>query len=88
MGHLVTLRRESHHMRICGYSHARGVNADLPPQWLIYFTVADIHQCIVRCVDQGGEVLAPPCDLGSGVMCVIRDPAGAVCALYTPAGSS
>jgi predicted enzyme related to lactoylglutathione lyase len=69
---------------VAGVCHARGVNADLPAQWLVYVTVADVDAAAGRCRELGGEVLAGPRSLGGGRMCVIRDPAGAVCALYSP----
>ena len=28
---------------IAGVCHARGVNANLPPQWLLYITVANLE---------------------------------------------
>jgi len=68
-----------------GVCHARGVNADLPPQWLVYLTVEDVDASARKCVELGGEVIAGPRELGGGRFCVIRDPAGAVCALYGPA---
>ncbi len=71
---------------VAGICHARGVNASLPPQWLVYITVEDVDQSARRCVDLGGAVLVGPKDMGpSGRYCVIRDPAGAVAALFTPA---
>jgi hypothetical protein len=69
-----------------GICHARGSNADLPPQWLIYITVADVDASASRCVELGGKILAGPRGMGSyGRYCVIQDPAGAVAALFTPA---
>jgi len=66
-----------------GICHARGTNADLPPQWLMYIIVEDLDQSIGRCTELGGEVLAPPKNMGTmGRYCVIRDPAGAVTALF------
>lgn len=66
-----------------GVCHARGPNADLPPVWLIYITVADIDQSIERCLSLGGEILRPLTEMGGyGRYCVIRDPAGAVAALF------
>jgi predicted enzyme related to lactoylglutathione lyase len=67
-----------------GICHAQGVNADLPPQWLIYIVVEDVERCAARCREMGGEVVAGPREMGGGQFCVIRDPAGAVCALYGP----
>lgn len=68
-----------------GICHARGPNADLPPQWLIYIVVEDVERAAARCKELGGEVIAGPKEMGGGKYCVIRDPAGAVCALYGPA---
>lgn len=71
---------------VAGVCHARGANSDLPPQWLVYFTVADLDASIARCTTLGGEVIAGPRPLGDDRFCVIRDPAGAVCALFEPSG--
>ncbi len=67
---------------VAGVCHARGANADLPPQWLLYVTVADVEASARRCVDLGGEVVVGPRPLSGGRFCVVRDPAGAVLALY------
>lgn len=70
---------------VSGICHARGSNAGLPAQWLVYITVEDVDQCAARCVEQGGSVVVAPKEMGShGRYCVIRDPAGAVAALFTP----
>ena len=68
---------------VAGICHTRGVNADLPPAWLMYITVADADASALRCLELGGEVLAGPRDMGGGRFAVIRDPAGAMCALYS-----
>lgn len=66
-----------------GIYHSRGPNAGLPPQWLVYFTVADLDASIARCAEHGGKVLVPPRMMGaSGRFCVIVDPVGAISALY------
>jgi predicted enzyme related to lactoylglutathione lyase len=66
-----------------GICHARGKNADLPPQWLVYITVEDLDRSIVRCEQLGGKVVAGPKNMGDiGRYAVIQDPAGAVCALW------
>jgi predicted enzyme related to lactoylglutathione lyase len=67
---------------VAGICHARGTNADIPPQWLIYIIVADVAASAARCVDLGGQVLVAPRPLSGGTFCVIRDPAGAICALF------
>lgn len=67
-----------------GICHARGANADLPPQWLIYITVADLPASLAACTARGGSVVSPSREMGGGMMAVIRDPSGAVAALYQP----
>ena len=67
---------------VAGVCHARGMNADLPPQWLIYITVENLDQSISRCTELGGQVIAGPKGAGGeGRYCVIRDPAGAAAVL-------
>jgi uncharacterized protein len=68
---------------VTGICHKRGGNAQLPSQWLIYITVADLDQSIARCIEGGGRVIAEPRNYGGqGRYCVIQDPAGAVAALF------
>jgi len=65
-----------------GICHARGGNAELPAQWLIYITVADVDASAENCNALGGRVLVGPRAMGGGRFAVIEDPAGAVAALY------
>jgi predicted enzyme related to lactoylglutathione lyase len=68
---------------VAGICHARGHNADLPPVWLIYITVADLDEAVRQCQQRGGKVRVPPKDMGGqGRYRVIEDPAGAVAALF------
>jgi hypothetical protein len=69
---------------VAGVCHARGDNAGLPAQWLIFITVEDLERSVARCQALGGEVLMSATSGGHGRFCVIRDPAGAVAALYQP----
>jgi predicted enzyme related to lactoylglutathione lyase len=69
---------------VAGVCHARGHNAELPPVWLVYITVDDLDHSLEQCQRLGGSVLAPPRSYGGGRYCVIKDPAGAICALYQP----
>src|SRR5215213_2809953 len=48
---------------VAGICHARGGNADLPPQWLMYILVADVDASAARCVEGGGALLVGPKDL-------------------------
>ncbi len=68
-----------------GICHARGMNKDLPAQWLVYITVADLNASLTACVANGGAVVVPLRDMGGAKMAVIRDPAGAVATLFEPA---
>jgi predicted enzyme related to lactoylglutathione lyase len=71
---------------VAGVCHAQGPNADLPPAWLIYINVEDLDASLERCRARGGAVLAGPRGMGDfGRYGVIRDPAGAVAALFEPA---
>jgi len=65
-----------------GICHARGGNAGLPAQWLIYIVVADADASVAACTENGGKVLVGPKDIGGGRFAVIEDPGGAVAALY------
>jgi hypothetical protein len=67
---------------VAGICHAKGVNADIPPVWMIYITVEDVDKNAQKCKELGGEVVVEPRLMGGGYFCVIRDPAGAICALY------
>jgi hypothetical protein len=66
---------------VAGICHARGLNARLPAQWLVYVSVADLSASVRRCLELGGRVVDGPRSLGQKRFCVIQDPAGAVAAL-------
>ncbi|WP_440875405.1 VOC family protein [Thalassotalea sp. PLHSN55] len=67
---------------VSGICHAKGVNADLPPMWLPYFLVADIASAVEDVSALGGKLLTPIKNMGNDRYVVIKDPAGAACALY------
>ena len=72
---------------IAGICHARGTNAGLPAQWMVYLVVANVEEAAACCTREGGRVLVAPKKMGEhGAYCVIQDPAGAVAALFQPAG--
>jgi predicted enzyme related to lactoylglutathione lyase len=73
---------------IAGICHARGSNADLPPVWLMYITVEDLDHSLEECYRLGGSVLTQPRSYAGGRYCVIKDPAGAICALYQPSDAA
>jgi predicted enzyme related to lactoylglutathione lyase len=67
-----------------GICHARGENADMPGQWMIYITVEDVEKSAEVCREAGGKVVVGPKSMGKSKLCVIEDPGGAVAALYQP----
>jgi predicted enzyme related to lactoylglutathione lyase len=68
---------------VAGICHAKGVNTNLPSQWLIYITVENIEESIKNCINLGGEIITGPKQMGEqGKYCVIKDPAGAFAALF------
>ena len=63
--------------------HARGGNADQPAVWMIYLVVENLEDSLAGVREGGGEVLVGPKSMGPGsAYAVIKDPAGAVAALY------
>ena len=69
-----------------GICHARGANEDLPGVWTIYIVVADVKASLKACREGGGTVVKATREMaGTGRYALIRDPTGAVCALFEPA---
>jgi hypothetical protein len=72
---------------VAGVCHARGENADMPPQWLTYVAVENLDASLQRCLEGGGTIVsATKGDETQGRYCVIRDPAGAYLALMQTGG--
>lgn len=67
---------------VAGVCHARGDNAGMPAQWMMYIVVGDLGSALEKARELGGEVVVEPRGAGGGRFAVIRDPAGAVCGLY------
>jgi predicted enzyme related to lactoylglutathione lyase len=65
-----------------GVCHKRGVNADLPSQWLMYVVVADLRSALDQCKKLGGKQLTEIRPQGTSRFAVIKDPAGAMLGLY------
>jgi len=87
-GYADYVMKDSEGNGVAGVCHARGANAAIPPQWLIYFMVADIDASVAAVTARGGELVTPVRKAGNGRFCVIRDPAGAVAALYQEGAAS
>jgi uncharacterized protein len=56
-------------------------------RWTVGFWVADVEAAVRKVADGGGEVLAPPNDVGGLRNAVVRDPQGALLALTEPPGA-
>lgn len=58
----------------------------VPPNWLPYFQVADCDATANKAKELGASLVVPPTDIpNTGRFSVIRDPQGAVFAIYKPA---
>jgi uncharacterized protein len=66
-----------------GNGGARGLaQPGMPPNWLVYFAVEDIDAGVTRVGELGGETMMGPMDIGIAKIAIVRDPQGAVFALY------
>ncbi len=65
-----------------GVCHARGMNRDLPPVWMIYLPVGDLAESLRRVREEGGKVIkAIQGKNGEYAYAAIQDPVGACLAL-------
>lgn len=67
---------------VMGVCHARGVNTDLPPVWMLYLPVGDLAESLRQVREEGGEVIKST--QGSGgefEYAIIQDPVGVYLAL-------
>jgi predicted enzyme related to lactoylglutathione lyase len=68
-----------------GICHAARGNKGIPPVWMIYIHVDDLDESLDSCRAAGGDVVGEIRTMGeAGRYAFIRDPAGAVCALFEP----
>lgn len=59
----------------------------MPPAWTTYVNVDDVEATVSKVQPAGGAVLQPPLEvMDAGRMATVADPAGAVLALWEPAG--
>ena len=62
---------------VAGICHSRGVNKDIPAQWLMYIVVENLDESLENCKKLGGKVVGNKRKMGEGYYCLIQDPAGA-----------
>jgi uncharacterized protein len=65
-----------------GICHAQGVNAGIPPQWIMYVNVANLDESLDAAIKNGGQLVNGPRQMGEARYCIIQDPAGAVVGLF------
>jgi predicted enzyme related to lactoylglutathione lyase len=53
-----------------------------PPNWLVYFAVDDVDAGVAKVGELGGGTVAGPFEMAMGKIAIVRDPHGAVFALY------
>ncbi|MFT5286626.1 MAG: putative enzyme related to lactoylglutathione lyase [Planctomycetota bacterium] len=65
--------------RVC---HARGVNAGLPPVWLMHLPVGDLPESLRRAEAGGGEIIKGTEEAdGTNASAVVKDPVGVCMAI-------
>ena len=70
-----------------GICHARGVNASLPPAWMLYLPVGDFAESLRRVIEEGGKIIKETAGSDGGyTYAVIQDPVGACVALVPAEG--
>lgn len=69
---------------VAGVCHARGVNARLPPRWIVYVAVDNLDRALAEALRRGGKVLDGPRAMGELRFAAIEDPAGAAIGLIGP----
>lgn len=66
---------------VAGICHQRGVNKDIPSQWLNYVMVENMDESVALCLGHGGKIIDGPKNMGKAKFAIIQDPAGAYMAL-------
>lgn len=68
---------------IAGVCHAKGDNADIPPQWMMYVRVASVTHSVGKVKELGGQVLKGPTVFSGDTYYLIQDPNGAVLTIFS-----
>ncbi len=62
-----------------GICNQRGVNANIPPQWIMYVCVEDVDSTLQNALDRGAKLVHESKKAGGSLnYVIIQDPAGAV----------
>jgi predicted enzyme related to lactoylglutathione lyase len=60
----------------------RPLQGEESPSWLVYFSTASCEEAVAHVRESGGGVIAGPLEATVGRIAVVRDPQGAILALY------
>lgn len=70
---------------IGGIPHTENRDPQVPSHWLVYFLVSDVDAAAKKARDLGGQYLVLPQEIPeTGRMAILKDPQGAVFALFQP----
>lgn len=69
---------------VAGICHKRGVNSNIPSQWMNYFTVTNIEDKLNKVEKLGGKIISPLNPDSEYKMAIIQYNAGAFIALFEP----
>ncbi|MFK7758150.1 MAG: VOC family protein [Flavobacteriales bacterium] len=84
--HDFTMCLAENDMPQAGICHKKGQNSDIPSQWLMYVYVDDIEKRTAKAEELGGTIIKGPTEPSSyGRFTIIKDPEGAVMALFQAA---
>jgi len=64
-----------------GMSMGQMYPPNVPPHWLVYFTVNNTDDTVKRAQEMGGKAMSPPVDIPQGRFAVLADPNGAAFAV-------
>lgn len=67
---------------VAGICHKKGVNSNIPSQWMNYFTVKNIENKLKTAEELGAKIIVPLNPNSEYKMAIIQDIAGAFIALY------
>ena len=67
---------------------AVGLPEEVPPHWLVYFSVEDADAAVAKVKSGGGDVRMEPMEIPVGRFVVVADPAGAVFAVMQPSAET
>jgi uncharacterized protein len=75
--------KDGEHVR-GGMMDISNMPAEVPPHWLVYFTVPDADAAAETAKSAGGQVLNGPFDISVGRLAIVMDPQGAMFAVMAP----